>query len=195
MIGQRRRIANAAMRWSALLLPVERKRWAEAMRAEIDAIDDDGTALDFALGCLWTSTKQSVYKLEFLVSALRIGIPAGLLSLTLLAAHLSGRHGWADTPVGTVFGILFLVFAMGAGLFLAKGATALARFAGMLIPIYLVLLVMLHSAQGLGADKPGTVLFRALAIEGIAIWSLLLLGALCLGRAHAMRHSGGRGRS
>ena len=52
MSGRRRRFANAAMIWSALLLPVKRKHWAEALRAEIDAIDNDGAALNFALGWL-----------------------------------------------------------------------------------------------------------------------------------------------
>lgn len=194
MSGNGRRAANAVMRWSALLVPVERKQWVEAMRAEIDAIDNDGAALDFALGCLWTSTRERVCRIELFASALDIGIPVGLLTLALLAVHLSGRHGGADTQAGTVFGLLFVIFAAGAALFLAKGAFALARFAGMLLPMYLVLLLFLHSSQGLATDKPVAVLYWALAIEGIAIWSTLLLVALFMARARAKQHSGSQGR-
>ncbi len=194
MSGRRRRAAMAVMRWSALLLPAERKHWVEAMRAEIDAIDDDGAALDFALGCLWTSTKERACRIRLFVSALNIVIPAGLLALAMLAAHLSGHHGGADTQVGTVFGLLFFIFAAGAALFLAKGAIALVRFSGLLIPIYLLLLLFLHFPQGLAADKPIAVLYRALAIEGIAIWSTLLLLALFMGRAQTTQHSGSQER-
>lgn len=195
MSSRRRRVAMTVMRWSALLLPDERKQWVEALRAEIDVIENDGAALDFALGCFWMSTKARVCRIELFVGTLCIGIPAGLFALAVLAAHLSGRHGGAETPAGMVFGFLFVIFAAGAGLFLAKGATALARFAGMLVPIYLGLLLFLHSSQGLATDKPGTVLFRALAIEGTAIWSMLLLGSLFVARAKAMRHPGRQGRS
>lgn len=194
MIGRRRRVAKAVMRWSARLLPAERKQWVEALRAEIDAIENDSAALDFALGCFWMSAKARFCRIELFIGALCIGIPTGLLALAALAAQLSGRHGGAETQVGMIFGSLFVIFGSGAGLFLAKGATALARFAGMLVPIYLGLLLFLHSPHELASDKRGAAFFRALAIEGVAIWSMLLLGALFVVRAQAMRHSGRRGR-
>lgn len=177
------------------MLPAGRKQWVKAMRAEIDAIDDDGVALDFALGCLWTSTRERVCSAELLARALCIGIPAGLLTLAVVAAHISGRHGGADTQTGTVFGLLFCIFATGAALFLVKGAGALARFAGILVPIYLALLAFLHSSRGSVTDKPATILYEVLAIEGIAIWSTLLFVALFVSRARAKRHSSRQGRS
>lgn len=194
MSGQRRRAAIVVMRWSAFLLPIKRRQWVEAMNAEIEAINDDGAALDFALGCLWTSTKERVCSIELFARSLCIGIPAGLLTLASLAAYFSGHHGWVSTQAGTVFGLLFVVFAVGAGLFLVKGAIALARFAGMLVPIYLALLLFLRSARGASADEPVSALYWALAIEGIAIWSTLFLLALLLSRAPAMHRSGNQGR-
>lgn len=190
MTGRRRRVAMRVMCWSALLLPPERKQWVAALRAEIDAIENESAALNFALGCFWMSAKACVCRIELFAAALCIGIPAGLVALAALAAHLSGRHGGADTQAGMVFGVLFVTFAAGVGLFLTKGAIALARFAGMLVPIYLGFSLFLHSPQGLAADQPGTVFFQALAIEGAAIWSTLLLGALFVARAQAIRQAG-----
>lgn len=183
MSSWRRRAAITLVRWSALLLPTERKEWVAAMRAETDAIDEDRAALDFALGCLWTSIKERICKVKFVTSVLNIGIPAGLFALAAIAVHLSGHHDGADTQVGTVFGLLFVLFTIGAALFLAGGAKAFARFAGMLIPAYLVLLLFLHSAKGMATDSPVASLYRALAIEGVAIWTTLLLVAVFVPRA------------
>lgn len=176
-------------------MPAERKQWVEALHAEIDAIESDSAALDFALGCCWMSTKARICRIEMFAGALCIGIPAGLVAFAALAAHLSGRHGGAETQAGMVFGFLFVIFAAGAGLFLAKGASALARFAGVLVPIYLGLLLFFNSQQGLAAHQPDTAFFRALAIEGTAIWSMLLIGALFVARARAMSHPGRQGKS
>lgn len=189
MSGRRRRAAMVLMRWSTLVLPDERRQWAEAMRAEIDAIDDDGKALDFAFGCLGMSAKERVCRADFFANALRVSIPFGLLALAVLAAYLSRRHEGGDTRAGDVFGILCVIFAAGAGLFVTKGAMALVRFAGILIPIYLALSLFLYTSPGSADDLSVADLYLALAIEGIAIWSALLLAALFVARLPAMHPS------
>lgn len=194
MRHRRRRTATAVLRWSALVLPINRRQWVEAMRAEIDAIHDDSAALEFALGCFWTSIKERACRVEFVASAVSAGIPAVLLTLAALAANLSDRHEGVETHVGAVFGILFAIFTLGAGLFLMKGAFALARYANILVPIYLALLLFLH-AQDMETDGLPSVLYRALAIEGLAIWSILLLLCLFITRVRARANSSSRGMS
>lgn len=187
-----RRIAATLLRWSGHLMPAERKQWADAMRGEFEAIAGDRAALGFALGCLLAAARQGVSSMAFLAGALTKAIPAALCALAVLAVHLSGRHGGVATAAGTVFGLLFAVFAAGLALFVAKGAGALARFAAMLVPVYAVLLVVLRFTHGSADGTPHSVLYRALAIEGLAIWTSLLLGAVVLTFARARRFGGQR---
>ncbi|MCA0977109.1 hypothetical protein LCM19_01875 [Qipengyuania flava] len=186
MTNWQQRMAIKLVDASVALMPRENKEWADAMRAEIEAVEDNGEALEFALGCLWSSAKVRVLRVEFVVGVVRVGIPAGLSTLALLASYLSGRHVEAVPGTAAVFGVSSGIFAMAVALFLIKGYSALARLAGALIPIYLALLALTHLFRTPIADPEALSLYRALALEGVAMWSILLLITAFLARNSAM---------
>lgn len=192
MSAWQRRVAIALIDGCTVLIPREHKEWADAMRAELEAADADGEALSFALGCLWASVKERVLRIEFAAKVLRIGIPAGLSVLALLAAYLSGRHAEGAPETASVFGVSSAIFAMAATLFLTYGTIALARIAGALVPVYLALFVFAQFYGKPIADFASLSLYRALALEGVAIWSALLLMTVFLARSSATtaQHSG-----
>ena len=191
MTARRRRIAVALLRAAAAVLPEARRPWAIAMLAELDAIADDRHALGFAFGCLWASVRQRTVAEAAMARAVRVATPAGLLTLALIAALLTARHADTAAPVAGVFGLSAAIFAGAALLFLRKGAAALGRAAAGLLAVYAAaLLVMcLPGVVEGGAGVVGQVvggggarLYRALAVEGVALW-----GAVCLASAYLVR--------
>jgi hypothetical protein len=56
--GQWRRIACKIARHASWVLPGARSGWAEAMRRELDYIEDDRAALRWAIGCVTASYAQ-----------------------------------------------------------------------------------------------------------------------------------------
>lgn len=50
-----RRLARALARWADSLLPPHHASWGEAMRREVEHIEDDRAALSWAMGALWAA--------------------------------------------------------------------------------------------------------------------------------------------
>ena len=88
MNGRLRFLAIMLLRWSATLLPASRSQWAKAMFAELEAIEDDRFALDYALGCLWASTKECIVTLNFAARVVRIAVPRD--DADVLRLHVKG---------------------------------------------------------------------------------------------------------
>jgi adenylate cyclase len=77
-----RRLAVAATRHAARVLPARRAQWAEAMRRELDYIEDDRAALRWALGCVVSSYRTRLAGLPRIPTV--VG-PASKLMRTLSA--------------------------------------------------------------------------------------------------------------
>ena len=89
---------RGALTWLILrIVPDRRQKWAQAMIAEIAAIDKDGEAATFALGCLMACCRfrietiissgnrgSSMVKDRFVVLTFASGVVAGLIGLTYL---------------------------------------------------------------------------------------------------------------
>lgn len=180
MSGRLRFLAIMLVRWSATLLPASRSQWAKAMFAELEAIEDDRFALDYAFGCLWASTKERIVTLNFAARVVRIGTPSALLILALIAANLTVRHAELSLPVAIVFGLSCAIFVSAGVLFLLKGIAAFGRAAGALIVLYSIALLLVHLSGSLVGTDAATRLYRALAIEGIFLWSALFIGTVFL---------------
>ena len=118
--------------------------------------------------------------LNFVARVVRIGTPCALLILALIAASLTVRNAQVSLQVATVFGLSTAIFAGAATLFLLKGIAAFGRAAGALIVLYSMALLLVHSLESFVGADAGTKLYRALAIEGIFLWSALLIGAVFL---------------
>ena len=180
MTGRLRFLAIMLVRWSATLLPANRSQWAKAMLAELEAIEDDRFALNYALGCFWASTKECIVTLNFVARVVRIGTPSALLILALIAASLTVRNAELSLPVAMVFGLSGAIFGSAAVLFLVKGITAFGRAAGALIVLYSIALLLVHLSGSFVGTDAATKLYRALAIEGILLWSAFFIGTVFL---------------
>lgn len=178
MTAWRRRTAFSLLRWSARIAPRERMPWIHAMMAEMAMIEDDRAVFDFALGCLSAATKERLCRRAVIAHTLRVATPVALSVMALLGIFLAGRNAASAAPVAAVFALTATLFAVGAALHVMRGARSLARYAGMLIPLYLILFASLRLLGDRMADAATASLYRALALEGIAIWTALLLAAL-----------------
>lgn len=192
MTGRLRFLAIMLVRWNATLLSPSRSQWAKAMCAELEAIGDDRIALDYAFGCLWASIKECIMTWNFAARVVRIGTPSALLILALIAASLAVRNAAISPPAALVFGLSSAIFTSAAVLFLCKGIAAFGRAAGALIVFYIAALLLLHSSGSLVGSDGVTRLYRALAVEGIFLWSVLLIGAVFLIRMDRASRAGRR---
>ena len=192
MTGRLRFLAIVLVRWSATLLPARRSQWAKAMLAELEAIGDDRIALDYAFGCLWASIKEFIMTWNFASRVVRIGTPSALLILALIAASLTVRNAAISPPAALVFGLSSAIFASAAVLFISKGIAAFGSAAGALMVFYTAALLLLHSSKNLLGSDGVTRLYRALAVEGIFLWAVLLIGAVFLIRIDRASRAGRR---
>ena len=190
MTGRLRFLAIMLVRWSATILSPGRDPWAKAMFAELEAIGDDRIALDFAFGCLLASIKECIMTWNFAARVVRIGTPSALLTLALIAASLTVRNAVISPPAAVVFGLSSAIFASAAFLFLRKGIAAFGRAAGALIVLYIAAFLLVQSSGNLVGTDAVTKLYRAIAIEGIFLWSALLIGAVFLIRMDRASRAG-----
>ncbi len=162
----------------AFLLPAERATWAHAMKAEIAAIEDERAALAFATGCVWGSIKERTLTMHFAAHTVRFIMIASMLALAIVAAVIAGRVAGINTPSATIFGLTSILFA-GAGIwYLVRGPGALIRTASIMIPLYIIAYIWVQAAGDTATKSVPAELYRALAIEGVVIWAVLLVGSL-----------------
>lgn len=181
----RRSLAFALVGWCAALLPAGRGGWAAAMHAEVRAIDDPDAALTFAAGCVWGSVKERVFDMNFAARLTRVATIAGMSVLAAASAVLSGRAMEGHGSGAMVFALTSGIFAAAVWWSWRRGPIALVQAAGAMIPFYVVALGLLVLQDDLsGADAR---LYRALATEGVLIWTALLVAGLFMHRAATAR--------
>ena len=88
-------LAGALVELACLLLPEERRHWAQAMRAEVAHLSGHA-ALGWATGCLTTAIKQRLFPMQ--TGTLRIS--RWILLLELVACFLPLTMGWFDAVAG-----------------------------------------------------------------------------------------------
>ncbi|MDO9489237.1 MAG: hypothetical protein Q7J32_12750 [Sphingomonadaceae bacterium] len=164
--GPRRRLANQAVSAACRLLPAPLEGWGWAMRHEVEAIDDDGAALGFALDGLRGAVSQ----------ALAFHLTGGSTDMSLLQAlRRPPVVGLACAIGATGLGLAHLTMAGAPARYLAVNAGAL------------VIGLLVYSALARAPRLPGTVmlvmggLLFATALfghapEGAARW--LMIGPL-----------------
>lgn len=86
-----RSLANALMSAAERVVPRARSPWAQAMRSELDQIDDDSAALVWALGCFISSFKLLVEH----------GVMNRQSSVSFALSFVAGTAIWALSPVVT----------------------------------------------------------------------------------------------
>lgn len=179
----RRRLAASLARNCARLLPPHRAEWARAMMHEAAAIDDPGEALRFALGCIRASLMERITTMDFAVTTVRWAALAAMLILALFGALGVWRFAALDPPTAILFSLSTSAF-VAAGLWSLVGKpTAIVQISSMMLLAYaLVLAVMSPSAA---ASWPNADLHRALALEGMVIWGLLLAAGAFVARYSA----------
>ena len=106
-----RRLARALCELAILMLPASRRRWGEAMRAELSYIDDGVSALDHAGGCLVAAVRARVADLDSRFAA-GIGLIA-LVSAAFGIFHIACASRGIDVLLGAPDGFLNAMVASG----------------------------------------------------------------------------------
>ena len=88
--------ASALLRVAAWLLPRERADWAQAMRSELDQIDNGGDALEWAAGCLLACAWE---RLRMMTRG-NLTISRWLLAPEMLLCFAPLTLGWIDALTG-----------------------------------------------------------------------------------------------
>lgn len=188
MNAHSRSLALTLVNWCATLLPSERAFWASAMKAEVDAIEDGGAALSFAVGCVWASIKETTFTMAFAARSVRFATICGMLALSLLSAMITSRMIDAHAPSALVFGVTSALFAAAAGWSYLRGPIALVQTASSMIPLYIIAYAFASPEEGMAGEWVNARLYHALAIEGIVIWAALLTGGVFMLRVETLNH-------
>jgi hypothetical protein len=174
-------IATALARGSAALLPAGRSEWGAAMEAEANAIEKPGAALVFAAGCLWAASKERMLTMKFALKA-AWWLPLAMMAALAVAASTSAiRLMSTQAPVALVLSVQAAAFAMAVLWSLYRGAEALVQAASTMLLVNLVAFFVLQSPS-ITAGPPSEI-YRALSVEGLFIWGLMLASGLFLMRA------------
>lgn len=186
MNSHRRFLASALTAWCAVLLPPDRAPWAAAMKAEMDAIDDDSAAVTFAVGCVWGSIKERTLTMNFAARMVRFVTIASMLTLAVASAGIAVRVTNFHAPSALVFGVTSTLFATVGVWSLLRGPRALIQAASTMLPVYLIAYAFVKSERGLAVESVNAALYQALAIEGVVIWAALLAGGIFMLRARTL---------
>lgn len=183
MNSHRRSLAIALIGTCAALLPPDRRVWAAAMKAELNAIEDGDAALSFAAGCVWGSIKERTMTMEFVGRTVRFMTIAGMLALSLVSARVADRMADVQGPSFMVFGLTSALFGLAAVWTYLRGPMALVQTATVMIPLYLLSYVFVSAQKGAGGVWINARLYEALAVEGLVIWAALLAAGIFMLRA------------
>ena len=177
----RRSLATAFARACHQVLPAHRAPWAAAMQAELETIRSPDAALAFAAGCLWGAVKERTLTMDFAVRTTRLGTLAVLLALAVATGLSAARILSIHEPTALIFGVSSSVFATAAVWTIIRGPLALVQAASTMIVVYGLSLVYLQQADGAGWLNLD--LYRALSLEGLLIWAVLLGGGMFMLKA------------
>jgi DMSO reductase anchor subunit len=182
----RRRLAIALVSACARILPPRQGEWARAMQAELAAIDPPNTALAFAFGCCWASSKQRMLDMDQRFTTIRFALIAAMGGLALLLALFAARFGEVHAPTGVVFACSAAACAAAALWSLRRGWQGPVEASAAMLLLYILAFIALRIPLG-QSEWANILLYRALTIEGVFIWGLLLAGAVALSRVSARR--------
>lgn len=168
-----RQIATELIRHCGALLPPERATWAMAMKAEVDALEDND-AMVFAIGCVWASLKERVVSMNFATQAVRVGGITAMLALALVSALSAERVTAIDASIALTDLLSSAVFAAAVIWSFFRGSLALIQAASTMAVIYGVAFIFLRSPAMSTTEWANVALYRALALEGLIVWAALL---------------------
>lgn len=168
-----RQIATELIRHCAALLPPERAAWAAAMKAEVDALEEND-AVGFAAGCVWASFKERVLSMNFATQSVRVGGIAAMLVLAVVSALSVERAAAIDASIALIDLVSSTVFAAAVIWSFFRGPLALIQAASTMAVIYGVAFIFLRSPTVSATEWANAALYRALALEGLIIWAALL---------------------
>ena len=158
-----RQFANALMRHAARVMPSSDKAWGDAMRNEMQFIEEDGEALRWAVGCLITSygertlcllhsrpVRWTLAGLTSLLAMREFFAPAMVMAyrlqsqgpLQLLGAQTAGHDYHRFTPLLETVPSWILMFWIVSGLLYVGALWRLLRDAGAAyVPFFLALIM------------------------------------------------------
>lgn len=175
MSGTRRHAAATAL--AKQLVRVARSHrvdWATAMQSELGEIEDANEALSFILGCVWACTLERFRSLDVLLRLLRHAMVASTAVFAATVVSVAIRLIPTRPTIAILFATIAFAFALMSLLLTRR------RPSGSVI-----LATAMLFASGFGTlaysftslPNQGSAFYRALALEELALWSLLLAGS------------------
>ncbi|HYE51838.1 MAG TPA: hypothetical protein VEB20_19750 [Azospirillaceae bacterium] len=175
--GFGRRLLAMLERQLVRVAPPSRSQWAEGMRRELEEIENPGEAFRFVLGCLWACSLERLRSVELVLRLAKRTMVAATGLIAALGLMVAIHMAQVYAPSGLLIGTISIAFGAASLLLARRGPNAAAAVA-------VAMLVL--SAAGLAAgltqfrEVQHATLYRALALEGLAMWSLLLAASLAL---------------
>lgn len=121
------RLAQRLIDHAVSVMPEQRRDWAEAMRAEFDALPTDREALAWATGCVWVSYCERIKPMQVLKSLLRAAAEGLLVGAVILGWMILSPLWGGDSYNG---GLLVVLLTYSGGMFATLWVLelAIARF-------------------------------------------------------------------
>lgn len=176
----RRALAGMLARQLSRTAPPSRGDWAEAMRREQAEIEDPGEALRFSAGCLWACSLERLRSLDLLLRVARRAMTGGIAFFAVLCLLTAVRLGSVHAPSAFLVGAISAAFASASLLLARRGPAASAAIAAAMLVLNAFWSV---SSTPAAFEAQHATFYRALAWEGLALWSLLLAASFGLGWA------------
>jgi hypothetical protein len=185
-VSFKRRLAHSLLRTVYPLLPASRRDWAAAMRAEIDSLQDDGAALQWAIGCLIAGSKERIRTLL----GDNLKIPRWILVPEMLLCFLPLTVAWLDALFG------------GSGIVRLNGAVIETHFLNTPGGLFALLTMICGATIGVlgplglliafrwvaAGRLPSNRWFRATLVSGPTLYgSLMLVSRVAIGGTGALR--------
>ena len=178
MIGDMRHTtATMLLRHCQALAPTGKTQWAEAMARERDEIADPGEALAFAVGCLVTISLERARTVDFLLGEVRwvVSAATGLLAMFALVAVLRMLPAYPQAAM--VLGTIGLVFGWCSRLLANSKEWRVVTIAIVMFALSGLSIVAMNTSF---PEPPHEALYRALALEGLVLWSAVLGTSLAI---------------
>lgn len=179
MTSKRKSHGQSLIALAIRIAPPERKRWFEAMAAELHYVPEANRS-PFAAGCVVAACRERIVSPKFIHAVARSLLIGGAMAWAAMNIRFAGRMSMTDATALEGFGYA-------TALLFVAGAFATARFGyratiGLATPV-IALLAAAAMAIRLGSDPaPMADLYVALILEDLAILTMAVAVAMAAAR-------------
>jgi hypothetical protein len=100
------RLAQRLIDHAVSVMPEHRREWAEAMRAELEALPTDREALTWATGCVWASYCERTKLMQIVLKSLLRAVAEGLLVAAFILGLMNLSSLWVAHSQHSCFQVM-----------------------------------------------------------------------------------------